>query len=91
MVPDRFGSAQQQGGFEHLFLRFSHFNLTLKHDFMTLPTYIQGKYAEAEPLYARAIEIWEKALGPEHPNVATVLNNRAGLLRNCSSAINFII
>ena len=47
---------------------------------MTLSTYIQGKYEEAEPLYARATEIWEKALGPEHPPVATVLNNRARLL-----------
>jgi tetratricopeptide (TPR) repeat protein len=26
----------------------------------------QGRYAEAEPLYRRALEIWEKALGPEH-------------------------
>lgn len=42
--------------------------------------YIQGKYAEAEPLYARAMDIWERALGPDHPNTAAVLNNRAGLL-----------
>jgi tetratricopeptide (TPR) repeat protein len=26
-----------------------------------------GRYAEAEPLYQRAIKIDEKALGPEHP------------------------
>ncbi|CAB1113777.1 unnamed protein product [Ectocarpus sp. CCAP 1310/34] len=39
-----------------------------------------GKFAEAEPLYRRATEIWETALGPEHPHVATALNNRAGLL-----------
>ena len=26
--------------------------------------YDQGKYAEAEPLYKRALAIWEKALGP---------------------------
>ncbi|CAN0139752.1 unnamed protein product, partial [Scytosiphon promiscuus] len=38
----------------------------------------QGKFAEAELLYTRATEIWETALGPEHPNVATALNNRAG-------------
>lgn len=37
-------------------------------------------YAEAELLYVRATEIWEKALGPEHPAVATALNNRAWLL-----------
>ncbi len=35
----------------------------------------QGKYAEAEPLYKRSLAILEKALGLEHPNVATSLNN----------------
>ncbi|CAN0413880.1 unnamed protein product, partial [Laminaria digitata] len=47
---------------------------------------MQGKYAEAEPLYARCQAIEEKALGPEHPSLATTLNNRAGLLSICSSA-----
>jgi len=28
---------------------------------------VQGRYAEAEPLYKRALAIYEKALGPEHP------------------------
>ncbi|MEJ2228990.1 MAG: tetratricopeptide repeat protein [Alphaproteobacteria bacterium] len=37
--------------------------------------------AEAEPLYRRALAIWEKSLGAEHPNVASALNNLAGLLR----------
>ncbi len=41
----------------------------------------QSNYAEAEPLYQRALAIWEKALGPEHPNVATALENYAALLR----------
>jgi hypothetical protein len=36
---------------------------------------------EAERLYRRALEIGEKALGPEHPNVAIRLSNLAGLLR----------
>ena len=40
----------------------------------------QGKYDEAKPLYERAIAIGEKTLGPDHPNVATLLNNLAGLL-----------
>ncbi len=40
----------------------------------------QGKYTEAEPLYQRALAIVEKALGPEHPQVATVLGNYAALL-----------
>ena len=39
----------------------------------------QGKYADAEPLYQRALAIWEDALGPAHPDVATSLNNLAGL------------
>ncbi|CAN0344597.1 unnamed protein product, partial [Ectocarpus sp. 6 AP-2014] len=36
---------------------------------------------EADPLYLRAIEIGEKTLGPDHPDFATSLNNRAGLLQ----------
>ncbi|CAN0434923.1 unnamed protein product [Ectocarpus sp. 12 AP-2014] len=40
-----------------------------------------GKYDEADPLYQRALAIDEKALGPYHPDVASDLNNRAGLLR----------
>ena len=43
--------------------------------------YSQGKYTEAEPLFMRALAIDEKALGPEHPSVATNLENYAGLLR----------
>ena len=42
----------------------------------------QGQYAKAEPLYQRALAIREKALGPEHPDVATCLENYALLLRN---------
>ena len=38
-----------------------------------------GDYAKAEPLYRRALAIREKALGPEHPDTATSLNNLAGL------------
>ena len=37
----------------------------------------QGKYAEAEPLFKRALAIREKALGKDHPDVATSLNNLA--------------
>jgi len=39
----------------------------------------QGRYAEAEPLYKRALAIWEKALGPDHPEVAMGLNNLGNL------------
>jgi len=41
--------------------------------------YQQGKYAQAIPLAQRALTIYEKALGPDHPAVATVLNNLAVL------------
>lgn len=41
---------------------------------------MQGRYGEADPLYVRAIEIGERALGRDHPDVATGLANRAGLL-----------
>ena len=41
----------------------------------------QGRYAEAEPLYKRALAIMEQVLGPEHPDVALNLNNLASLYR----------
>lgn len=56
---------------------------------LTLPPEVQGKYTEAAPLYERATEIREKALGPEHPAVATVLNNRAVLSYRQVSVIVF--
>ncbi|MCI0490795.1 MAG: tetratricopeptide repeat protein, partial [Blastocatellia bacterium] len=39
----------------------------------------KGDYAKAEPLYERALAIEEKALGPDHPSVATSLNNLSSL------------
>ena len=41
----------------------------------------QGNYAQAEPLYKRSLAIYEKALGPEHPDVAMSLENYTRLLR----------
>jgi tetratricopeptide (TPR) repeat protein len=41
-----------------------------------------GQYDEAEPLFRRAIAIGEKTLGPNHPDVATRLNNLASLLQD---------
>jgi tetratricopeptide (TPR) repeat protein len=41
--------------------------------------YERARYAEAEPVYQRALGIREKALGPEHPAVAQSLNNLAAL------------
>ncbi|CAM9587498.1 unnamed protein product, partial [Ectocarpus fasciculatus] len=46
---------------------------------------IQGKYASALPLYERSQGIQEKVLGPENPDVATSLNNQAGLLSDFSA------
>jgi CHAT domain-containing protein/tetratricopeptide (TPR) repeat protein len=43
--------------------------------------YKAGKYAEARPHFRRALAIREKALGPDHPDVATSLNNLAMLLQ----------
>jgi len=39
----------------------------------------QGALAESERLYLRALAIREKAQGPNHPDVAVILNNLAGL------------
>jgi CHAT domain-containing protein len=38
-----------------------------------------GRPADAEPLFKRALAIWEKALGPDHPTVALSLNILAEL------------
>lgn len=40
----------------------------------------QSLHEEAEPLLRRAVAIWEKSLGDDHPNVAIALNNLALLL-----------
>ena len=39
-----------------------------------------GRYTEAEPLFQRAIAILDKSLPPDHPNLAVVRENYAGLL-----------
>jgi hypothetical protein len=46
----------------------------------------QGAYPwqygkEAEPLYKRSLKIKKKALGPDHPHVATVCENMAILYK----------
>ncbi len=46
-----------------------------------LAFYYVGKYAEAEPLYLRSLEIREKAVGKEHPNVIAVRKNYTTLLK----------
>src|SRR5262249_47949660 len=41
---------------------------------------VTNRLGEAEPLYRRALAIFEKSLGPEHPDVARGLHNLAVLL-----------
>ena len=41
----------------------------------------QGHYDKAEPLHQRALAIFEKALGTDHPDVAATLTGLAGALR----------
>src|SRR5262249_27606703 len=40
---------------------------------------VQGNYFDAEPLYKRALEIHEKALPLDHPDIAWSLSNLANL------------
>ena len=40
-----------------------------------------GRYAQAEPLLKRSLQIRETKLGPDHPDVATTLNNLALLYK----------
>jgi tetratricopeptide (TPR) repeat protein len=37
----------------------------------------QGRYREAEPVFVEALDVLERALGPDHLDVATPLNNLA--------------
>jgi tetratricopeptide (TPR) repeat protein len=39
----------------------------------------RARYSEAEPLFRRALEIYEEQLGPHHPDTARSLNNLAAL------------
>ncbi|MCP6756921.1 tetratricopeptide repeat protein, partial [Klebsiella pneumoniae] len=41
----------------------------------------QGRYAEAQQLFERALLIRERAVGPDHPDTAASSNNLAGMYR----------
>lgn len=45
------------------------------------PCVAQGRFAEAEPLMRRSLDIHEKVLGLDHPAIATSLNDYALLFR----------
>ena len=47
----------------------------------------QAEFATAEPLYARALAIQEKSLGTDAPEVATILDDYAALLRQTGRAV----
>ena len=44
--------------------------------------YRAGKYDRAEIVAKKALEVAEKNVGPDHPNVAQSLNNLADLYRS---------
>src|SRR5271166_4290232 len=50
-------------------------------DQLGLLVHTKSLHAQAEPLYRRALAIEETSFGPDHPEVATDLNNLAGLLQ----------
>ena len=41
----------------------------------------QGRLNEAEPVYERGLAITEKAMGPDHPDVASCINNSPCCMR----------
>ena len=55
--------------------------------FRAMTDLFQGRYTDAEPLYQRALEIREKALGEDHPEVAIGLNNLASSLSSQVSVL----
>lgn len=67
-------------GFIHTFsLEFAQAGLLLIRTGVYLAA--RAEYAQAERLYRRALEIYENAMGSEHPQTATALNNLAELYR----------
>lgn len=42
-------------------------------------THTQGAYAKAKPLYLRALAIYKKTMGPEHPYMVRTLSSLARL------------
>ena len=72
-----FCAQQRAGVVEQLFLRTPIFDFHTAIQINHAVYCIQGNFSEAEPLFERCQAIQEKVLGPEHPSLATTLNNRA--------------
>jgi hypothetical protein len=53
--------------------------------------YSAGRYSDAIPIAQQALAIREKALGRDHPDVATWLNNLAGLYVSQGCAISLVL
>ena len=64
-----------------MFLRSSRCNACISEPFRPACSF-QSNFAEARALYERGQAIEEKALGPEHPDLATTLHHRAALLKS---------
>lgn len=54
------------------------------------PIVLQGTYTEADSLYRRAIEIGERSLGSDHPDLGIWLNNRACLFKSQVGRLQFV-
>ena len=66
--------------------RLAHPHMTTSLKNLVLIYDAEGRYDEAGSLYKRVIAIFEKRLGPDHPEVATTLENYAALLRKTNRA-----
>lgn len=74
---------------EHLFVGSS---LPSHPSIQNLPACLtfQGKYEEAGDMWRRSLYILENALGAYHPEVATTLNNLAGLVESQVRAVGML-
>ena len=73
-IAERAVAVAEQSGAEHRDVAFAL-------NFLGLLYAAQGRYADAEPAYKRALAVREKIFGLEHPSVGTSLNNLAELHR----------
>jgi tetratricopeptide (TPR) repeat protein len=73
-----FRLAIESGGFEEQDVRLAYSFLVLGKCFIQ-----RGDYIGAEPFYRRALEIYEKAHGPDHKDVAASLSGLAKCNMNC--------